>query len=90
MSGEELYDVLNMLFSTAINDRPEERADGIRLLELAMKHGNEPSRIIERMHEMIAINQDARGKLYSAIVGKFWEREFRVAIPFRKFRFDEE
>lgn len=88
MNGEELYDVLNILYSTPINDRPEERQEGIRLLERAIRSGEDPDRIIQKMKEMTELNPDSKGKLYSAILGKFWERHFAQAIPFRKFRFE--
>jgi hypothetical protein len=88
MKAEILYDVLNVLYSTTHNDRPEEREKGIDLLERAMILGTTGEFIIEKMRRMIELNTEARGKLYSAILGKFWERNFAQTIPFRKFKFD--
>lgn len=88
MSAEELYDVLNVLYSTTHNDRPEERDKGISLLEKALISGVNHEDIIEKMKRMIQLNTEARGKLYSAILGKFWERGFAQTIPYRKFKFE--
>lgn len=89
MTGETLYDILNVLYSTTINDRPEERQDAIRMLDRALGSGEDPERVIQKMKDMCALNQDAKGKLYSAILGKFWERHFAQSIPYRKFKFEE-
>lgn len=89
MTAEELYDVLNIIYSTPHNDRPEERKDGISLLNRALLGGETAEHIIQKMKDMAAMNIDSRGKLYSAILGKFWERHFAQAIPYRKFKFEE-
>lgn len=89
MTAEQLYETLNVLYSTTHNDRPEERQSAIEILKQELNRGVKPEFIIQRMKQMNQMRQDeSKGKLYSAVLGKFWKREFIQPIPYRKFQDD--
>jgi len=91
MEAEELYENLNILYSTTHSDRPEERESSINTLKRELISGVESEYIILKMRQLIKLHSDiAKGKLSSAITGKFWKREFLQSIPYRKFTFDDE
>lgn len=89
MNAEELYENLNRIYSTTHNDRIEERDSAIKILQRALASGVAPDQIIHKMNQMNEVNTGPKGKLYSAVLGKFWERQFKEMIPFRRFTFDD-
>lgn len=89
MNAEELYESLNKIYSTTYSDRAEERDSAIKMLQKAINQGVEPDHMIYKMNQMNEINSGPKGKLYSTILGKFWERQFKQMIPYRKFKFDD-
>lgn len=78
MSADDLYRTLNKMFSSVHNDTRQQINESIVILEGAYEEGYEPNAIISKMKDMLKIVDDSRfkSKLSTAIMNRFWEREY--------------
>ena len=83
---------LNKIFSSVHNDNRDQINESIVILEGAYMEGYDAKTIISKMNDMLKITTDARfkSKLSTAILNRFWERNYEQPVDlFRPRKNDE-
>ncbi len=90
MTVEEFYNKLSSVYSSPYPDKPDETSTAMSVLSNAWLRQNVKDEVFyEKLKQMMNLQKGMKTKFSTAVIDKYWEKNFIKPITYRTYDEDQ-